>query len=200
MNPFWNSLNDSLTDVLDRVRRGVVQVTNGRRGAGSGFLVRDDGLILTNAHVVHRRYPRIRLADGRQINAQVGAYDDALDLAVLAVEAAGLPALSFAAVPARPGDWVLAVGHPWGIRDTATAGIVVETGTKHALPHLAGRAWVVADLHLAPGNSGGPLVDVRGQVLGVNTMLTAHGLGVAVPASMAQAFLRRAGFAAVASG
>jgi serine protease Do len=166
----------------------VVQVRNGRRSAASGFLVHRDGLILTNAHVVRRSYPQVWLFDGRRMNAQVLAHDEALDLAVLAVEVSGLPALPIAEKQARPGDWVLAVGHPWGLRDTATAGIVVETGD--ALPHLGGRAWIMADLHLAPGNSGGPLVDAQGDVLGVNTMLTAHGLGVAVPASEAQAFLR----------
>lgn len=191
MPTIWSQVNANQSSILEQVRPSVVQVTNGRRGAGAGFIVRPDGLIITNAHVVHRRDPRVRLADGRQLNAQVHVYDEALDLAVLAIEAEGLPALPFAAAEARPGDWVLAVGHPWGLREAATAGVVVATGAAQA-PPLHGRVWVVADLHLAPGNSGGPLVDCGGAVVGVSTMLLGHGFGVAVPAVIARAVVAAA--------
>lgn len=189
-----SALNRDLAAATERVRQGVVHVKNGRYGAGTGLVVREDGLVVTNAHVVKQRYPHVKLADGRTLRAQLLRHEPDLDLALLAVEAVALPALSLTGGEAiRPGEVVLAVGHPWGIVGSATAGVVLGVGRLPLPGPLARRDWLVADLHLRPGNSGGPLVDSRGEVVGVGTMVLGHGLGVAIPVSDVCAFLRGEG-------
>lgn len=184
----WAALNQELAGLAARVRRGVVEIYTPRRGSGTGIAVGASGLIVTNAHVVRRRYPHVRLADGRRLRAQVLGIDAADDLAALAVEA-DLDALPLGPTRAvRPGAVVYAVGHPWGVVGAATAGVVVDPAAAWI---EAGGDWLVADLHLWPGNSGGPLVDAAGRVLGVNTMRLGSGLGAAVPAHRVRAFLRR---------
>lgn len=186
----WKQLNEAMASVTARVQASIVQVHNARHGGGTGLVIQSDGLIVTNAHVVRHRYPHVTLADGRRLRAQVLGYDEHEDLTALAVEATGLPALAMAdARAARPGEVVQAVGHPWGRIGAATAGVLLDVDAAWLGPHLRGRDWLVADLHLQPGNSGGPLVDVDGRVLGVNTMLIG-GLGVAIPVHRVRAFLR----------
>ncbi|MDX1531620.1 MAG: trypsin-like peptidase domain-containing protein [Rhodothermales bacterium] len=186
-------LSDGLAAGVARARASVVQVRSGRRsgGGGSGVVIGAAGLILTSAHVLHRRYPPVVLADGRRLRAHLVAADPRRDLAVLAVEAAGLPALALATDPARPGSAVFAVGTPFGEVGAATAGVVLSVG-RHPAWGGAG-PWVWTDAHLRPGHSGGPLVDAAGRVIGVNTLVVAPDLGAAVPASVARSFLRRAG-------
>ncbi len=192
MASLLQQLNGELATVAARARRSVVQVHSARYGAGTGVVVQAAGLIVTNAHVVKKRYPRVTLADGRTLRAQVLGYDADEDLAALSVEADGLEALALAdSRSARPGDLVQALGHPWGVVGAATAGVVVALEAGWLEPPLRGRDWIVADLHLWPGNSGGPLLDAAGRVLGLNTMLIGTGLGVAVPAHRVGAFLGR---------
>ena len=171
MNQLWKCINDEQSETLDRVRTGVVQILNNRRGAGTGFFVAREGLILTNAHVVHQSYPRVQLPNGERMSAQVLTFDPTIDLALLQVETVAAAPLVFAEEKVKPGEWVLAVGYPWGMKSASTAGIVVQSRALYQQAPSAVEEWIVSDLHLAPGNSGGPLVNRNGNVIGVNTML-----------------------------
>jgi serine protease Do len=184
-------LNRDLAASAARVRGAVVQVLGeGGDGHGGGAGVHlGGGLVVTCAHCVRKREPPVvRLADGRRLRPRRVACDDGLDLAALHVEVAGLPALRLAERPARVGEAVLAVGHPWGSLGAASAGVVVGTrGYGH--PAFRGRGWLVVDAHLRPGHSGGPLVDARGDVAGIAAVVAAPDLGGAVPAEAVRRFL-----------
>ena len=147
--------------------------------AGAGVVWRPDGLILTNAHVA-KGAVSIVLPDRRVLPARVAARDLALDLAALVVEATGLSAAEIGDSDAlRIGELVVAVGNPFGVVRALSAGLV----------HATGRRFIEADLRLAPGNSGGPLADARGRVVGLNAMIVG-GLAVAVPSREARQFVR----------
>ncbi|PYT24759.1 MAG: peptidase S1 [Acidobacteria bacterium] len=178
------ALFEALSQVAEQVRRSTVQVEGAGRGGGSGVIWRSDGLIVTNAHVAQRTVGRIRFSDGRVVQAKVAARDPKLDLALLAADARDLPAAPVAdSDELRAGQLVLAVGSPYG-----HAG-VVAVGVVHA---SAERRWVQADVKLAPGNSGGPLADADGRVIGINTMV-ANGVALAVPSNIVERFVERGG-------
>ncbi len=190
-------LNAEMTGAVRQARASLVRVTNGGSGAGAGAIWNAEGLILTNAHVVHDAHPSITLPDGRSLPAGIVALDAERDLALLSVKARGLPALELGDSRAvRPGEWVFAVGHPWGIAGAVTSGVVIGVGKD--LPDMEAtrrgpaREWLMASLVLRPGNSGGPLVDVRGRLLGVNTIMTGPQVGGAVPVHVVQEFLKEA--------
>ena len=177
-------------EVAERLRRSTVQVNSGRmRGSGSGVIWNPDGLIVTNAHVARGDHARVELWDGRIFEAEAVARDARRDLASLRIAARSLPA----AIPGdssalRPGELVVAVGNPLGFIGALTTGVV------HALGPLEGlgrQAWVQAAVRLAPGNSGGPLADAQGRVIGLNTMIAAGGLALAVPSNVVAEFVRR---------
>jgi serine protease Do len=202
MATLFAALNDELAGVVSAVRQSVVEVRDGRRGVGAGTIWHSDGLILTNAHVARHGGLQVALQDGRVLRAQTIARDDERDLAALAIEANDLPTIQpGSARSIHAGQWVLALGHPWGISNAATGGIVIGmSGRAPEMPDVR-NDWVVVDLHLRPGNSGGPLVDVQGRLIGVNTMMTGPGVGIAVSVDAAKAFLReRIGVAAGVSG
>jgi len=182
------SLNEALAAVAERLRRVTVQVGGRRPGGGSGVVWRPDGVIVTNAHVARGRRATVGLLDGRVLDAEVIARDPWLDLARLAVSAADLPAATAGDSNAlRVGELVFAVGNPLGIRGALTAGVV------HAISPAktaVGSRWVQADIRLAPGNSGGPLADAQGRIIGVNSLI-AGGLALAVPSHLVERFLRR---------
>lgn len=182
--------NQGFGEVAERLRRSTVQIIGGRgrRSAGSGVIWAADGLIVTNAHVAAGRV-RVELWDGRQFEANVGVRDARRDLASLRITAGNLPA-----APAgdssvlRPGQLVLAVGNPLGFIGALTTGVVHALGP---FPGVGRRSWVQAAVRLAPGNSGGPLADAEGRVIGLNTMLASGGLALAVPSNSIVEFLRR---------
>ncbi len=176
--------------MIERVRSSVVQISNRRRGWGAGFAVHREGLILTNAHVVYRRYPEVCLPEGTWIRGHVVYMDESSDLALLEVEEHTLPRLRLSRQELGPGDWVAAIGHPGGVPEAATTGVLVEKSNMLENERLRPQTWLVTDLHLAPGNSGGPLVDRKGEVIGVNTMLTTYGMGVALGTSEIARFLK----------
>jgi S1-C subfamily serine protease len=190
-------LNAELSAVTDGVCRSLVQITNGRRGSGAGTIWHPDGLILTNAHVVARRSLRVSLPSGPAQPAQVLparllAYSRSLDIAALSVDAKGLPAIELGnSRDLQPGQWVLAMGHPWGVIGAATVGVVIDVGLPPEMPGL-GRELIQVDLPLRPGYSGGPLVDVHGRLVGINTMMAGPEVGLAVPVHEVKRFLRRA--------
>jgi serine protease Do len=166
--------------IAERLRRSTVQVGSGRRGQGSGFIVKSDGVIVTNAHVVGNSNLMVRLWDGSSFPASLKTRSTRRDLAVLRIPATNLTAVTLAnSDDLRVGELVIAVGNPLGFMGAVTTGIVHAIGRR---PGLGPTQWVQADVQLAPGNSGGPLADARGNVVGVNTMVAA-GLGLAVPAN-----------------
>lgn len=186
-------LNDEMASLASRVQRSLVQIRNGRHGMGAGIIWRPDGLIVTNAHVVGEQTPRIRLGDGQTYSARLLARDARHDLAAIQVDAADLPAVEVGdSRSLQAGEWVMALGYPWGIGGAATAGVVLGAGPDWPRTPWAGQEWVLVRLHLRPGYSGGPLVDARGRLVGINTMVTGPELGAAVPVHVVQAFLDRA--------
>lgn len=186
-------LNADLSNVIERVRRSLVQIRNGKRGSGAGTVWHPEGLIVTNAHVAERGPLKVELPDGRTLPARILAQDRDRDLAALRVEARDLPSIKLGdSQRLRPGEWVVAVGHPWGVLGAATAGIVIGMGSEWPEMRPNGRDWVVVSLHMRPGHSGGPLVDVRGRLMGINTMINGPDVGVAIPVHVVVEFLRKA--------
>ena len=186
-------LNAEMVNIVNDVRESLVQVTNGPMGAGAGIIWRDDGLIITNAHVVRQSAPKVVLPDGRSLPARVVAHDAQRDLALLAVKASGLPVVQLGETrDLRPGEMVFAIGHPWGVSQAVTSGAIIGLGAD--MPEMAAtrREWLMVSLVLRPGNSGGPLVNTSGRLLGVNTIMTGPAVGGAVPVHIIADFLRGA--------
>jgi S1-C subfamily serine protease len=170
---------------------GATEAAQARGGAGSGVVVTPDGYLLTNEHVVQRvQEARVAFVDGRSVPAVVAGRDPATDLAVLRAQTGGLPYASLAGDQRlRAGQLVVAVGNPFGFESTVSAGVVSALG--RSLRSRQGRLIEGIVQHTAalnPGNSGGPLVDAAGRVVGINTAIiaVAQGIGFAVPAGTAQ--------------
>jgi serine protease Do len=172
--------------LAERLRQATVQVQGQRPGGGSGVIWRATGVIITNAHVVRGPSATVKLSDGRAFEATVTARDSQRDLAVLAIGAGDLPSAPIGnSSTLRVGALVFAVGNPLGIAGALTAGII---HTLSPADGAYGQGWVQADLHLVPGNSGGPLADAQGRVIGINSMV-AGGLALAVPSNSVERFL-----------
>jgi serine protease Do len=183
-------LASELAALAERLRRSTVQVRAGRTGAGSGLILRADGLIVTNAHVARSRRLSVVLADGRPLPASIVAVEPQRDLAALSVEASALPAAPIGDSDAlRVGELVFAVGNPLGLVGAVSTGIVHAVEALHG---TRGDDWVRADVRLLPGNSGGPLADVQGRVVGINSMVVG-GLAFAVPSNTVKRFLNDLG-------
>ena len=176
-----------LGEIAEHVRRSTVLVQPGGRGSGSGVIWSDDGLIITNAHVVRGPHARISLWDGREFQGEVTAKDSRRDLAALRVDATGLASVtSRDSSEVRAGEIALAVGNPLGFLGALTTGVVHAVGP---LRGLGNRNWVQSDVRLAPGNSGGPLTDVQGCVIGINSMVAGR-LALAIPSNDVRRFLQ----------
>ncbi len=178
-----------LGEIAERLRRSTVQVfVDRRRGGGSGVVWRADGLIITNDHVARAARLEVELWDGRRLPGRVFSRDPRRDLATLRVDASGLETATPADSNAlRPGEVVLAIGNPMGFAGALSTGVIHSVGP---LPGMGRQNWVRADVRLAPGNSGGPLADATGRVIGINTAIV-NGLGVAVPSNAAVTFVER---------
>jgi serine protease Do len=179
-----SGIDGCLSTLADRLRAITVPVHGEPAGVGSGVLWSRDGLIVTNAHVVRGRV-NVRLPGGRVVMARLLARDPEHDLAALAIDAHGLAAAEIGdSDRLRVGELVVAVGNPLGLAGAVTAGLIHAIGPRRP----AGPSLIQADLRLAPGNSGGPLADARGRVIGINAMI-AGGLALAVPESFVARFL-----------
>jgi serine protease Do len=179
-------LQGELSSLAERLRRITVQVRTRGLGEGSGIIWTQDGLVVTNAHVVRSRWAAIELWDGRAFEGRVHWRDPDRDLAVLSIPTAELPRAVAGNVGAlRHGEIVLALGHPFGIASALSLGVV------HQLPD-ARNQWLRADIRLAPGNSGGPLANTAGEVIGLNTLVMG-GLAHAIPVAAVQRFLTEIG-------
>ena len=194
MPTLWEQLNTEMSPVVDRARGALVQIQNGGEGFGAGTIWHTDGLIVTNAHVIAGRgMLRVVLPDRQTLPATVIASDPDRDLAALMVVASDLPTVELGnSRSLQPGQWVMAVGHPWGVAGAVTGGVVIGMGA--GLPEIprAHHEWIALDLHMRPGHSGGPLVDVAGRLVGINTMIAGPDVGFAVPLHVVARFLKRA--------
>ncbi len=184
-----DAYSNAVMAVVERVAPSVVQVVDGR-GAGSGVVIAPDGYVLTNSHVVERADAvRVGLSDGRRVEGRVVGRDPSTDLAVLRIGAEGLVAAELGdSDRLRVGQLVIAIGNPLGFQSTVTTGVVSALG--RTLDGRDGRPIenvIQTDAALDPGSSGGPLVDTRARVVGINTavIVGAHGIGFAVPSSTA---------------
>ena len=160
------------------------------RGLGSGFIVSPDGVILTNAHVVaDASNVTVKLTDKREFKAKVVGFDRASDVAVLKIDARDLPTVKLpAADEVKVGEWVLAIGSPYGFENTVTAGIV--SAKSRALPDGSYVPFIQTDVAVNPGNSGGPLFNMKGEVIGINSQIYSRsggsqGVSFAIPIDLA---------------
>jgi serine protease Do len=195
--------NDLLADLAERLKPSLVHIRSQRAGgkndddieahrelrrsSGSGFVIDERGLIVTNAHVVEDADSvQARLSDGRRFNAKVIGQDTRVDLALLKIDGAtGLTALPLAdSNRLRVGEFVLAFGHPFGLDQSVSFGIVSRKGAPLTVA-APGFDFIQTDAAINPGNSGGPLVNMAGAVVGVNSMAARNGsIGFAIPANL----------------
>ncbi len=202
--PELERLNTALTRLAEGLKPALVQIRvrrpsadaegeeSPRRSMGSGFVVHRDGYVVTNAHVVEGATEvQVRLATGRRAKGTVVGRDTRVDLALVRVEAKEpLPTLPLGDSDGlRVGEFVLALGHPFGLEQTVSFGIVSRKGS--ALQAAApGFDFIQTDAAVNPGNSGGPLVNMAGQVVGVNSMAARNGsIGFAIPSNLVKALL-----------
>lgn len=193
MIDFSASMTSALIKLIKHVQRSLVMVHNGRHGVGTGIHWRMGGYILTNQHVVGRK-KRVRLTmeDGSETPARVIERDPAMDLVLLQAKIPQIPtALIADSRGVKVGQMVLAVGHPWGQRGVVTAGIISGLGSANTRRKDQEIPIIRSDVTLAPGNSGGPLVNTAGGVIGINTMIVGGDLGVAIPSHVAEGFVTR---------
>jgi serine protease Do len=181
-------------EIAKAVKPAVVNVNARRdigRGMGSGFIINPDGYVVTNNHVVEDAESiRLKLSDGREFDAKVVGRDPKTDLALLKVDAKGLPVIPLGDSAAlQVGEPVMAIGNPFGLEQTVTTGIVSATGRViGAGPY---DDFVQTDAPINPGNSGGPLVNARGQVVGINSVIFSRtggsvGIGFSIPVNLAK--------------
>ena len=168
----------------------IPQPQHPMHGLGSGFIVRADGVILTNAHVVDGASDvMVKLSDRREFKAKVVGVDKQTDIAVLKIAAKDLPTVKLGdSKSVRVGQWVLAIGSPYGFENTVTAGIV--SATSRALPDGTYTPFIQTDAAVNPGNSGGPLFNMNGEVIGINSQIYSRtggyqGLSFAIPIDVA---------------
>ena len=191
-----DAYSHAVTSAAERVGPAVVRIDIEREGGritrsvfggglGSGFIFASDGQILTNAHVVaHARHIRVTLADGRTFNAGLIGSEPEVDIAVLRIGADRLPVAELGRLPLKVGQLVIAVGNPYGLNWTVTAGVVSALGRTLEGPGIRKMLNLIqTDTSINPGNSGGPLVDSQGRVVGITTamMPMAQGLGFSIP-------------------
>jgi serine protease Do len=175
-----------LGEIAEKLRRSTVVIQSGGRGNGSGVIWSSDGSIITNAHVARGMRVKVQLWDGREFDATIASRDSRRDLTLLRIGAPNLPSVSVAdSSQVRPGELAIAIGNPLGFVGALTTGVIHTVGP---LRGLGSQSWVQADVRLAPGNSGGPLADARGRVIGINTMIAGR-LALAIPSNVVRDFL-----------
>ena len=178
--------NDPMYEFFKRFRAPQQRGERPVHGMGSGFILREDGIVLTNAHVVDGADEvTVKLIDKREFKAKVLGQDKMSDVAVLKIDAKGLPTLKIGnSANTRVGEWVLAIGSPFGFENSATAGIV--SAVSRSLPDDNYVPFIQTDVAVNPGNSGGPLFNMAGEVIGINSQIYSRsggyqGLSFAIP-------------------
>jgi serine protease Do len=183
-----NTLAADLWTAAEKLRRSTVKIREGRHGVGTGVLWTAAGLIVTNAHVVNGRRVTVETWDGRVFQAGLQIRDTGRDLASLSIDPPGLPGVATGDTASlRVGELVFALGNPLGLTGALATGVIHAIGPVEGLEHMD---WIQADIRLAPGNSGGPLADSQGRLIGINSMIS-RGLGLAVPLPLIERFVRQ---------
>ncbi len=180
--------DNPLNQFFRRFQQPMPQIP--QQGMGSGFIIDSNGVVLTNAHVVEGADEvRVKLPDKREFKGKVAGIDHLTDVAVVKIDAKDLPAVKIGdPSKARVGEWVLAIGSPFGFENTVTAGII--SATSRSLPEGSYVPFIQTDAAVNPGNSGGPLFNLRGEVIGVNSQIYSRtggfmGLAFAIPIDVA---------------
>ena len=182
------TVGDAAAAVAEKVRPSVVTVFS-HGGNGAGIVWRADGKIVTNSHVVKDDKADVVLSDGRRLSATLAARHPERDLALLTVEADGLTAAEIGdSTTVRAGQIAIAVGHPIGFREAVTIGVIVAAGQMATERGPQTGDFLQTDVTLLPGNSGGPLLDAAGRVIGINTMVNGR-LSFAIPSQAAERFV-----------
>ncbi|KAL3864309.1 hypothetical protein ACJMK2_006000 [Sinanodonta woodiana] len=195
--------NNFIADVVEKTAPAVVYIeVIGRHSFGtsmsngSGFIIKENGLIVTNAHVVaNNQRVSVKLQDGRIFEGIVEVLDQVSDLATIRINAKNLPTLPLGQSSIlRPGEWVIAMGSPLNLSNTVTAGIIssVHRGTRELGIHNRDMEYIQTDAVINFGNSGGPLVNLDGEAIGINTMKVTTGISFAIPSDYVKKFLERA--------
>ena len=182
--------SDPMFEFFRRFQPNLPQTETPMRGLGSGFIVKPDGVILTNAHVVDKADEvTVRLTDKREFKAKVIGVDKLTDVAVLKIDGKDLPTVKVGSTKnSKVGDWVVAIGSPFGFDNTVTAGII--SAKSRALPDEGYVPFLQTDVAINPGNSGGPLFNLNGEVIGINSQIYSRsggyqGLSFAIPIDVA---------------
>lgn len=189
--PLPDAFSAGLTEIFNTVQPSIVQIHTAGRGAGTGVIWSNDGQIITNNHVVAGDDAKVQvfLSDGRTLEAKVLHRNPRLDLALLKAIGDNLkPLIVGNSSTLRIGEWVFAVGHPWGQRWVVTAGIVSSISSVKLAEDLTTQ-YIKSDVGLAPGNSGGPLLNAEGNVVGINAMIFGGDLSVAIPGNAVTTWL-----------
>ena len=188
--------NDPMLQFFRHYRSQPQPESSPSRGVGSGFIVTADGTVLTNAHVVAEAEEVIvKLNDKREFKARIVGLDQASDVAVLKIDARNLPTVRIGnSKPAQVGDWVLAIGSPFGFESSASAGII--SAKSRSLPDGSYVPFLQTDVAVNPGNSGGPLFNMQGEVIGINSQIYSRsggyqGLSFAIPIEVAMSVERQ---------
>ncbi|WP_019501623.1 S1C family serine protease [Pseudanabaena sp. PCC 6802] len=189
---------NEMASIVDRLQHWTVKIEDGYGGSGSGVIWNDLGLIVSNAHVVRSNRATVTLSNQRVLDAVAIAREPSLDLAALQLsQTEDLPhAIVANSDNLRVGELVLAVGNPLGMVGALNTGIVTSADRAINSSHIHGSgyvsmeqpSWILSDVQLAPGNSGGLLADARGRVIGINTMIV-NGLALAIPSNTVEKFL-----------
>ena len=194
MSNIWQQINDSAAGSVQQIQQSLVQIVSDEGSMGAGIIWKSDGIIITNAHVVLGRNQvrdlQVVLQDGDHFDTQIVIADETLDIAVLSISANDLPVVKVgSSANLVVGQWLMAIGHPWGILDAITAGVVIGTGNK--LPEIGDkRDWIAVDMKMRPGHSGGALFNQDGEVVGINTMIQGPEVSFAVPIDVVKQFLK----------
>jgi serine protease Do len=184
--------NDPFQDFFDRFFDNQLPQAQRQKSLGSGFIISEDGYILTNNHVVEGADEiKVKLHDGRELKGELKGSDPKLDLALIKVTSSGkLPVAPLGnSDEIEVGEWVMAIGNPFGLAETVTAGIVSAKG--RVIGSGPYDDFIQTDASINPGNSGGPLFNARGEVIGINTAIVAggQGIGFAIPVNMAKSII-----------
>ena len=190
---FSQSLVEEMNALCQHVFKSLVIVHNTRKGAGAGLVYYEDGFIVTNNHVIGKSSPRVFALDGKECKAAVIGREKEYDLALLKIEKpdemVALPSAELNQL--RVGQFALAVGHPWGQIGSVSAGIITSL-SRMPLRRRGRKVDIIrTDAVLAPGNSGGPLLDSRGRLMGINTMVMGGDQGLAIPSYVVDEFVSR---------
>jgi serine protease Do len=201
--PLIDTFSSGLAEMIEQAQASVVQVRRGDRGAGTGVIWQSKGGIITNHHVIAHAGSKIlvELRDGRTLEARIVDSDPTLDVALLNVPADDLTAVPFAdSSKLRVGELVFAIGNPWGQRGVVTAGIVSALSKVKMRNSNRQLEYIKSDVRLAPGNSGGPLLNAQGHVIGINAMIMGGDLSVAIPSNVVSTWVAQLPLARITLG